>query len=137
MTDQVTPSDVWEQATPFGGADVDGQLPAVARPVVVVGTTQTRETPALNAQPGKQEIALNGVERVVGRMPQRSRITLIATSAGAAVVTVSTDRQQAANGFGLRLPLNVPVSLHYAGELYAAATTAAATVSYFSESHPG
>lgn len=125
------PSGVWEQDQPVGGADVDGDLPRTAVPVLPVGIATVRVVPSLVGFFGNAAlVAAQPATRVVGRAPQRRQITILATSAGAAVVTIGESAQQVTTGYGMRLPINVPVTIPYAGELWAAATGADAIVSW-------
>lgn len=127
------PSDVWEQAGPVGGADVDGRIPATAKPVLPVGVQTVRVLPTLNGNFGALTATSGGdAVRLVGRAPQRRQLVVLATSAGAAVVTLSDNAQQAKSGYGFRLPLNLPIPLPYAGELWVASATADALVSFAS-----
>lgn len=125
------PSGVWEQDQPVGGADVNGRIPPTAVPVLPVGIQTVRVVPSLVGMFGKVAL-VNGspAQRIVGRLPQRRVITLIASSAGAGVVVISESQQQATSGYGMILPLNTPVPLPFAGDLWAAATGADSTLSF-------
>lgn len=129
--DPAVPSDVWEQATPLGGADLNGLMPRTAVPVLPVGVQTVRVVPSLVATLGNVALVSGaGAVMLVGRTPQRRHIVVWATSAGAAVVTLSENKGQATAGYGARLPLNAPIPLPYAGDLYVATTGADAVVSF-------
>ena len=133
--DHAIAPEVAEQTAPVGGGDHDGDMPRVAIPAAVVGTTTVREQPTLEAAPGVLVITAGDTQRLIGRSATRRRLHISSDKA----ITVAVNRQQAASGFGFRVPANIIWSPAFAGELWVFAPSGGgdASVTYWSELDAG
>lgn len=130
-------SRTWEQEGPVGGEDFDGEAAPVALAVSPQGIQTTRVVPTAEATANNVGVAALSAQRILGRTPQRRRVTLIGFTAGgtvgALIGRLAVDMGMAQANVGLALLHGVPIPITSADEIWAQAGAAAIDVSYWAE----
>lgn len=133
--EQDIPAQTWLQEGPVGGA-VAGQLPELARAVVVTGVVNTRVVPPLQAvvQTVPQVVAGTTVH-LLGASPQRRRALISCT----VDIILAPDKGQAQAGAGLLIKANLaPVEILACEEMYAfVAAAGPGNIHVWAEVDPG
>lgn len=138
--DPAVPSAVWEQDVPTGGADDAGQLPGAAVATVPIGVQTVREVPTLRHTSGAVDLTTTGQPYRLGRVAQRRRLVLSVAPASAtpdAYVVAGDNEQQAAGGFGLRIPAGTVLVLGTAESMWFATFGADLNISWLQEFDQG
>jgi hypothetical protein len=118
----------WTQDVPVGGEDVLNDTAKVAVAVSPQGIQTVRNVPAMRAAAMSYDVAAASSTRILGQVPQRRAVTIIATVAG----YLNVEQGLSQSGQGLPVPANTPIVLQSAGEVWFYASTAG-EVGYWSE----
>jgi hypothetical protein len=129
----------WEQDVSIGGEDIHGEPAPRALAVAPQGIQTTRVVPTIAAASNTVTIAVGGCTRILGKTPQRRRVTVVAFPTagagtyGAKLGNCNVDENMARSN-GLGLPQGVPVPMTSSSEVWVANTSAAIMdVSYWAE----
>lgn len=124
----------WEQEVPIGGEDALQNLAPRAIPVMPQGILTVRNVPSLGAAANSVAFVANDKPfRLLGRAPQRRRVTIVSTAAG----MINVSDSMAAGGVGLPVPANVPIPISSAGEIWFAPGIAAGVAGFWAEIDQG
>lgn len=127
------PAPDWEQQGPIGGA-FDGQSPAVALNVNVVGNPTMREMPALMGSSGSLAPGAIGAYPLLSADPHRRAVTIGGISG---TPRISTHRATAEAGGGCPVPAGAnAIRIQYAGELFVYFPTVTDSVGFLCEIDP-
>jgi hypothetical protein len=118
----------WDQNVTAAGEDYDGHPADVALAVAPQGIQHSRNIPTIAAAANSYAIAAGDTKRLIGKVPQRRRITIVSTAAG----FLNVDQGMAQAAIGLPVVANTQIILQSSGEIWFNAT-ANAVIGYWAE----